>query len=575
MFLIVFSFLFGLNQTLFAFNIELDPIVIGKGISIEKEFNTLSSKEIGLLSNDSLEELVDNFTQVDLKTRGAYGVQSDLSLRGSTFEDNNIYIEGVRINDPQTGHFNLEIPFTAADLESIKLDPANQSFNFSLKKPESHGGVYRTIFGEHAFFGNLISFNFGLAQTKNRVSFEHKTSSGARQDTDFEIFNLSFDSLWERQDHSLEFIFARSERDFGAANFYTTAFPHQEEHTTQNLLLLKSKNDLTHFSLLSNAYFKRHSDEFILNRHNPQFYINHHTTYVYGLDSKLLFENNTFIGLGIAEDKITSTNLARHRRQRQELSIGYRLEDDEQLILKLGGKETNYDKLGWLEAFDSELGWRFSDKFESKLSITYNWRAPSFTELYYVSASNIGNSNLKVQKNLNFELNNDLSITDKIDFNSSVFLRKQINTIDWAKNTPAAAWVASNVGRVAFFGADNNISIKLGLCLKKINFGYSYLNLDQKNQYLYSKYVFDYVRHKIRSSLQAQIKGVDLNLITIFNKPVSRDTYTTFDLVAKKEIRENLTVFIEGNNIFNTGFDELQDIEGDGRWYKAGFELNF
>src|SRR5664279_780925 len=54
----------------------------------------------------SLDELLRYLPGIEVQSRGAFGVQSDLSIRGGTFSQVLVLIDGVRLNDPLTGHFN-------------------------------------------------------------------------------------------------------------------------------------------------------------------------------------------------------------------------------------------------------------------------------------------------------------------------------------------------------------------------------------------------------------------------------------------------------------------------------------
>jgi len=68
------------------------------------------------------------------------------------------FLEEIKINDPQTSHFNLEIPLTSADLEEVEVFKNIQAINFSLKKPKEQGIVSGSSFGKHALWRELILF---------------------------------------------------------------------------------------------------------------------------------------------------------------------------------------------------------------------------------------------------------------------------------------------------------------------------------------------------------------------------------------------------------------------------------
>jgi len=557
--------------------ISLEPIFIEKSFSSASLASTdyFYSDDVQSLPFFSPEEIIDYSSSVDLRKRSGSGIQSDVSLRGSIFEDTSIRIGGLEINDPQTGHFNLEIPLTSADIQEVEIFKNSQTINFSLKKPKKEGALLESFYGQHALNEQLLSINFPLKEFSNRLSVEHKVSSGGRQDSDFEIYNFSYHSLLEDDSKEIEFLFAATQRDFGAADFYSVKFPHQEEHITQELFSLSGKTKNQPVNLTPRLYLRRHSDKFILNRHNPPFYTNYHTTYVYGLDNQFDFSNGLFFGLNIEREKVTSTNLKNHRRLNKGFSLGAREKRIGDLAFDLNAGLNYYESFQYLDQAHLGLRYFFSDDFSLRFSFDRIWRAPSFTELYYVSSTDVGNSSLGAQQSNNFELGTDLFLNQDLRLSLNSFLRNQHDTIDWVKNTSSAAWQANNVGTVNAYGLDCSLEAELNiLLLEKINFSYTYLALDKESAYNFSKYVFDYDRHKLVSRFKFDLKGVDLNTVVNFSHPLTRKNYTTVDLKAEKKFGQ-LSLILEGNNIFNRSYQEMADISTSGRWYKCGLSYSF
>ncbi|MCM8824252.1 MAG: TonB-dependent receptor [Candidatus Omnitrophica bacterium] len=558
----------------FAFSqeIELEEITI-KRVFLEistEGIDYFSSERIKDFPSFSLEEIVDYSSSIDLRKRFTFGIQQDISLRGSIFEDSFINLNGIKINDPQTGHFNLELPLTSEDLEEIEIFKNSQKINFILKKPKEKGFLLKSSFGQHALWEKLISFNFPLKQIKNRISLEHKISSGARQDTDFEIYNSSFHSLWEKDNKEIEFLFGHTKRDFGADSFYSVKYPQQGEHADQRFFSLRAKFD----NLNNTLYFRRHADKYILNRHNPSYYTNYHTTYIYGTKFEFDFYNDYFLSVDLGREKITSTKLDNHRRLRKGLSWGVKDRRIKDFIFDLFSGFDYYENWEYLENLHLGVGYFLKDNLKLRYSFDRIWRAPSFTELYYSDPSNIGNPNLGIQKSNNFEWGLDY-FSDKLNLNFCFFLRDQLDTIDWVKNLPFDPWQAENIGDLNVYGFDfySEIDFKNNY-LKKVSLGYTYQNLDRKNPYSFSKYVFDYNCHKVVSNFEFNFKGISLNLIANFSKPIDRKEYLTFDLKIGKRISD-FELFLEGINILNQDYEELKDIRGSPRWFKISFIYSF
>ena len=58
---------------------------------------------------------------IDLQERAPGGVQADLSIRGSTFGQTLVLIDGLRVNDAQTGHHNLDLPIPLDSISRIEV----------------------------------------------------------------------------------------------------------------------------------------------------------------------------------------------------------------------------------------------------------------------------------------------------------------------------------------------------------------------------------------------------------------------------------------------------------------------
>jgi iron complex outermembrane receptor protein len=569
---ILFSYYVGS----FAGNIELEPIIIEKyNFLFDRDSHYFRKNKITNFPVFSPEEIPDYFSAIELKKRAPFGIQQDLSIRGSIFEDNSVQIQGIRINDPQTGHFSLELPFAAADIKQIEINKNKQQLNYQLKQPKEKGTLIGSSFGQHAFWENFFSSNFSLGKIKNRVSVEHKISSGGRPDTDFEVYNFSFHSLWQESNKEAEFIFGSTKRDFGANSFYAKSFPQEEEHITQRFFLAQATLKKELFDIKSTAYLRRHTDEFILKRHEPSFYTNFHTTYIYGAKNKVVFKNGLFLNLNLRKEKITSTNLGDHSRISKGFSIGLKEKESGKFIYQGSAGFDYYKPWGYLENINLSFGYKVKENLLIDFFYNRLWRSPSFTELYYNSPSNVGNSSLDIQDSDNYQIGLKYTPIKVIKLSFDLFLRKQSNTIDWIKDQSVDPWEAKNIGSLEARGFDFYGELKLeNRFFKNFGIGYTYLDLDKDNNFNLSKYVFDYNRHKILANFCFDFFGINSNLIINFSKPISRDKYTTVDLKLSKQF-SNFKLSLEGINIFNQGYQEKIDIEGTNRWYRASLTYNF
>ncbi|MDD2731527.1 MAG: TonB-dependent receptor plug domain-containing protein, partial [Candidatus Portnoybacteria bacterium] len=81
----------------------------------------LDEETIASSAYDAIQDIIGNLGGIDIRRRGPEGVQSDVNIRGATFEQNTVMIDGIKINDPQTGHHTMDLPLTRFDMEQVEI----------------------------------------------------------------------------------------------------------------------------------------------------------------------------------------------------------------------------------------------------------------------------------------------------------------------------------------------------------------------------------------------------------------------------------------------------------------------
>ena len=69
----------------------------------------------------SVDDLLRYLPGIEVQQRGPQGAQADITIRGGTFQQVLVIIDGMKLNDPLTGHFNLYIPIHPADIERVEI----------------------------------------------------------------------------------------------------------------------------------------------------------------------------------------------------------------------------------------------------------------------------------------------------------------------------------------------------------------------------------------------------------------------------------------------------------------------
>ncbi len=535
---------------------------------------------------DSLSDFLEEAAGLDLRYRGRYGIQGDISLRGATFNQVGVLIDGVPVTDPQTGHHNLDIPLTSFDVESVEVTKEGTgSVNFKVKKPVKKVLNIDTLVGEHALFGNAFSFSLPSEKLSSRVSFEHKISKGARPNTDFEYETGSVYLLRPFEGMTWDGLLGYLKKDFGADSFYSNLFSEEEEHTSTFLFRTGLEGAITLGLLKSNLYLRKHRDKFILERNNPVS-VNYHTTYVYGQNSELRVSFPRFdllLGEEIGTDQINSTNLGKHTRQHGSLSFGLASLPIERLSAGLNLRLQEYQDWGFRESYDLALGYFIIDKrLKLNASAGHAARIPTFTELFYSDAANKGNPNLDAEESDNFRCG--LGFEDSLASCSlEGFLRRGRHLIDWTRVSATDPWQAANLGRVDFRGLEFIFGLKpefhlRGLELKGVRFSYTYMDTDKKETGFLSKYALDILRHQLSLGFDSKIAGLNFNWRLSYNQRCFGETYFLGDLTISKRIETGgctFGPFLKIDNFSDSQYSEVGGVRQPGRWVQGGMKLEW
>ncbi|MBM3249683.1 MAG: TonB-dependent receptor [Candidatus Omnitrophica bacterium] len=556
----------------------------------------VTASEISGMHLDTVADILDHVSGIDLRYRGTQGIQADLTLRGSTFEQVALLIDGVRVNDPQTGHHNLDIPLTLFDVERIEVVKEGDSafygaggiagsVNIITKKPKKKALRLDTLFGQHALFGQAGSLSLPADQASGRVSFDHKISKAARPNTDFEYKTASIYLTREFDSSTLDTLFGYQKKDFGADSFYSNLFPEEEEHTETIFSRTGLESKLGFGTLKNNLFFRKHRDKFILRRNSPTP-VNYHTTYVYGLNSDLTLPTkygDLALGLDVGRDEIYSSNLGKHTRIHEAGSFGFTPKLGERLSADLRARLDYYQKWHTQESFNVGLGYDLiPQELKVRGSASRAFRIPSFTELYYSDAANKGNPDLGVETSDNFRLG--LSLRKWfMELGVDGFLRQGRNLIDWTRTRPTDRWQATNLGRIDFRGIELNSKIKPnlkygGLRLDKMTFSYNYTGPDKQAGGFYSKYALDILKHQYLLGMDFVLFGLDVNWQFSYNRRYYGETYFVGNVyLGKRFLAKDFSFepFLKIDNFSNTRYTEVAGVLQPRRWIKSGVKFEW
>src|SRR6476660_4857672 len=138
--------------------------------TVTRSMTVITHDQIAALPLPSIADVLRLASSIDVRARGERGVQTDFSVRGAAFGEMLVLVDGVRINDAQSGHHNGDIPVPLDGIERIEVMYGPGS---SLFGADAFGGTINVITRRGATPPTMTAGggSFGSAQVRGQASF--------------------------------------------------------------------------------------------------------------------------------------------------------------------------------------------------------------------------------------------------------------------------------------------------------------------------------------------------------------------------------------------------------------------
>jgi len=573
-------------------SVDLETIVISKNKTHLLRPYSLEADSLENLPQDSPIETL-SFLPLDLQSRSPKGsIQTDFSLRGSTFQGVLMLIDGQRINDPQTAHHNSDIPLTEEDIKRIEVIPGVSSsvfgpdaiggaINIILKKPQSRKIILKLKGGQYQTGSGLFSISDKIDNLGIRLSLENQESKGFHYDTDFKKFTSTLNSSLDIPDGDFNISLGYQEKEFGAYDFYTPGLGYPSKEWTKTYLLNTGFNLVKEGLIIKpNFLWRRHYDKFMLDKtQRRSTYLNHHRTDIYTpniyLQKEIGILGNAGLGLEYGEERINSTNLGKHNRKHKSIFMDESKDLNDKLSLGLSFRTDDFDSFDQAYTGSTNLRYRVSDGNYIHLGISRSMRIPSFTELYYSDPTTLGNASLSAEKSFNYQTGYDYK-KEKLSAGFTFFFRQEEDFIDWIKRTPAQAkWQVENITKSQeVSGIENYLKFKIKPNLT-LDSNYTYINKCINDRGYIYKYGPNYIKHLINNMFSFNLPfGVQTIELTYKKKP-SRRGWFLLNTRLSYNLNKTSQFFVEISNLLNVEYQEIEGIPQPGRWIEAGVRFEW
>jgi vitamin B12 transporter len=594
-----FFLLVGLTISAQQSQSDIDEVFVqGKFLNLPVSKNNenitiITKAEIEKSPANSIDELLQLNTGLDIRRRGSNGVQADVSIRGSSFEEVLILVNGVRMNDSQTGHNTLNIPFDLDSVQQIEIikGPAAQRYGNNayagviniITKPLAEKSVKISAEGgDFKSYDLGANANIGNEKFSNLIQVHSSASEGYRHNTDYKINNFYYQNNLKIKNGDLSFQAGFSEKKYGANGFYATpAATEQYEETQASVVSVSGHQTYNKWDFNSNISWRRGQDMYVYIRDKPSVYRNLHLGNNISGEFNTAYHSSlgvTGLGVELRKEILVSNNLGNRNRFVSQVFLEHNFSLlNDKLALSPGVSYANYSKEGNFFYPGLDAGYTFNEHNKIYGNISKVHRVPTFTDLYYKSPVEQGNPDLKPESAISTEIGYQYKMNNLVA-KTSFFTRDSNNLIDWAKDTPSSPWMARNIGKVSLKGVEVEVKQQFSGFFKSYSLGYTYLDNQRKDgTNLFSRYNLDNLKHQFVATLENKFFGNFTNELTYrYNERVNLGSYNLLDEKLNYNLKD-FSVYVLINNLTNSSYVETSLVPMPGRWFHIGlsYKINF
>lgn len=605
-----------------------EPVRIGRNITIIPGSALRNSSAL------TVDQILRFDGTIEIQSRGGYGSQADISMRGSTFQQVLICVDGVRITDPLTGHFNSNIPIPLSNIAEIEILKGPAAVQYG---PDAVGGViniitktknteaqnnkgisYTTAWGDNSLRTSEFALESGYKKLHISIGSNRLKSDGQlnyRNTQNFfnngsEYYGASYKFSKKTQ---LTYRFFNDSRTFGAQNFYTiNKSDTATEHTSARWHMASLVQQIGKGRLTLDGFSRNNFDNYV---YNSVTKANTHTTDVRLGQFNFYYPITTSFKVSAGGQYISRWIASNDRGNHKNYQYGG------YASLLYNYKEKVFANLSGRYDYDQVYGGKVSPMFQVSAPIK-SWtvrgmvaqglRNPDFTEKFIGSAlstigagRNVGNPFLQPENTLSYEVGGDYfkkyNSKNTVKFSFTAFMRKGTNLIDYVTTNSNAIinnsnllpntnyFYTQNISSATTQGVESNFSYRFGQ--KKIKYvvqaGYLYAitNLDSG---VLTKYISNAARHNASLNVTITRKAFELMISNQYRWRATAPTAETATRVAGasqefwianarltyKPLKGLIQVFAQVENLGDLTYRDVLGAQMPRRWTSVGFRIN-
>ena len=546
----------------------------------------LDTREQPLLYNNVTDYLRQD-TTLNLQSRAPNGVQADLSIRGTTFEQSLILLNGLRINDPETAHLNLDISVPLNALSRVEVlhgsgstfygsDAIGGAVNLITQRPPADTRfslIAKSGAGNYGSLENHLRADWSSRRISEELAGSRDTSNGFIHNRNYSSNALSSETwLNLLKPGTTDVLLATSDRPYGANQFYGNY--NSWERTKGWFAALQQQLG----QRTSGSFgYRRHTDLFVLLLDRPNYYRNNHITTAWqgALRRADPLGTNTTLSYGLEAngDGIHSTNLGIHARNQGAGYVNLSLRSLKRLSLSLGAREQVFS--GGDSVFSPNVAGAYSLTGTLRLrgSVGHGYRLPTYLDLYYSDPATIGNPNLKPESSWSYEGGLDWTpASAPFTLSATGFHLRLKDGIDYSKYDLSKPWQAVNVANNAYNGAEASFRLRLPAS-EQLQLGYTAVQATSPPPGLISEYAFNYAAQSALIAWSGQLPGqiVARTQLAVVQK-TTQSPYPLWDIALARNTGR-FRPYVRVLNLTDTSYQEIPGVPQQGRTIMAGAEV--
>jgi len=548
--------------------------------NLSRAVAVFTREDIDNLPARSIEDILAQAASVDIRSRAPFGMQSDLSVRGSSFSQVLVLVDGMRINDSQTGHHNADIPVPLQDIERVEvlLGPGS-----SVYGADAFGGTVNIITrhhpeqaqssiaaGQDGFLEGSFSAGLAKGRVQQSVSVSANRSSGFQYDRDFRSITASArTNIGERT----SFHISHANKEFGANGFYGPA--PSKEWTNQTLVSFERRFDETSGSGgVLQAYYRTHGDRFLYNIDLPGLFESSHRTHESVVSArfrhKVTDAGVLTLGGEAGGDWIVSNTLGRHAFARTSLFGEFQWMPSKTAAVYPGLRLDYYSNFGASVNPSLSGSWWILPRLKLRASAGHAFRIPTFTELYYRDPNHEASSALKPERAWSEEFGADFIPAKDWLGSLTLFSRQEGDVIDWVRASAGEKWRTANIRNLRTAGAEIGLEHSLG-SQARIAVHYTRISIDAGKIDFTSKYVLDYARDSWSASASFPLRfSFEYQQTASYKRRSDGRSYCLLDGRLQRHFHK-FTAALELTNMLNSEYQEVIGVDMPGRWFAVSF----